>query len=102
MASVIIIKDTNFTECTCLGSDSWLDHWELFKGIHSTFCRGCSQKTFLKGIHVLKSEPNDGIQYIVPLCDSCTKNDSEFAILSFDELVQAICPPPEGKLVIQK
>jgi len=94
MASVTIVKDVNFPNCTCTGSHSWLDHWEFSKSIQCIFCRGCSQKTSLKGVHVLKSETRDGIQYIVPLCNSCSKNNSEVAIWSYDELVIAICPPP--------
>jgi len=93
MASVTIVKGANFPNCTCTGSHSWLDHWELFKGIQCRFCRGCLQKTTLKGVHVLKSGTSDGIQYIVPLCDSCSKNDSKLAIWSYDELVLAVCPP---------
>jgi hypothetical protein len=93
MASVTIVKDASIPNCTCTGSHGWLDHWELSKNINCTFCRGCSQKTIVNGIHVFKSETSDGIQYIVPLCNSCCKNDSEFAIWSYDELVLAICPP---------
>ena len=94
MASVTIVVDTNIPNCKCPGSHSWLQHWELFKGIDCAFCRGCSQKTILKGVHVLKLEAGDSIRYIVPLCTSCSKNEAEFAIWSYDELVLAICPPP--------
>jgi hypothetical protein len=93
MAFVIIVKDASIPNCTYIGSYSWLDHWELLKGLKAIFCRGCSEKATLEGVHVLKSEANDGVQYIVPLCNSCGKND-EIAIWSYDELVLAICPPP--------
>jgi hypothetical protein len=97
MDSVTIVKDANIPNCTCAGSKSWLDHWELFKDTKCTFCRGCSQKTIVKGIHVFKSGTSDGVQYILPLCNSCSRNDSEFAIWSYNELVIAICPPPVGE-----
>ncbi len=93
MTWVTIVKDVNFPNCTCVGSHNWLEHWELFKNIECMFCRACSQKATLKGVHVLEAETNDLIQYIVPLCNSCSKNDSMFTVWSSNELVPAICPP---------
>jgi hypothetical protein len=93
MAIVINLKDADGTECICEGSSSWLDHWEINKGISAIYCRVCSTKTDLKGTHVKKWEMPNGRLYIIPCCKTCFDKEGELNIWSYNELVPAQCEP---------
>jgi len=93
MAVVINIKKADNIKCTCEGSNSWLDHWELRKGKSAIYCRSCMAKSRLIGKHVVKRGSKE--EYIIPFCRICSQREDEINIWSYDELVSAVCITPD-------
>ena len=91
MARIINIKNETHKECTCEGSSSWLEHWEIRKDVMATYCRACSEKNNLLGAHVINPYKIDGTTYIIPLCTNCFEQEGELNVWSHEELVTDIC-----------
>jgi hypothetical protein len=90
MATIINLQNADGRECTCDGSTSWLEHWEIRKGVTAIYCRACLNQKDLVGTHVKKSEsPNEGL-FIVPCCEICFQKE-ELNVWSYNELVPAEC-----------
>ncbi len=82
------LKRTAGETCSCLGSESWLEHWERKTGRKASSCAACRATDDIVGAHV-KRAGQEGSRFIVPLCKACNSRTDEFLV--FEELVDAAC-----------
>jgi len=72
------LRNTGAKTCKC---GSWLEHWEKASGMKANYCVAatCAQKATLGG-HIIKVGSEDGNHYIIPICASCNRLESNYEI----------------------